>query len=186
MSVLRRTVGGLVTVLTLVAAVIGLGAGAASAHNLGRAVVFVRALTLAPIGDDWRATATVADLDSGAPLQNTSVVALTGRPVQRTALTPTSMAGQYQGTVRNARPGPIQLELQVRSIPGAAAVQPYDKVWSTSLVAGETNEVVVDDGDRSGNDLPLIIAVAAAVLIGAMLYGLFSVRHRTPAPVPAK
>jgi hypothetical protein len=231
---IRRSIGrraaALAAVLGLMAAMTGLGVGPASAHSAGQAVVLVRGLTLAPAGDAWQATVTIADFDSGAPIQQSSVILLTPNPaaqavvapaaanaqqqeaapaakpkaagnpkkkaaatiaaakpepILRTPLVPSTVIGQYQGTLPDAKPGPLQLELQVRTQPGSAAVQPYDKTWNVNLVAGQPTEIVKSDNGGGGSSLPLIIGVAAVVLVGAMLYGLFSVRRRTAVPARA-
>jgi len=178
--------------LALMAALVGVGAGSASAHSGGQAVVLVRDLTLTPAGTGWQATAVIVDFDSGSPIQQSSVVLLTGQPEQRTLLSPTSVIGQYQGAMpTNLKPGPLDLKMQVRAIPGSAAVKPYNGEWQVNLVAGETTPVVGAAGGGGGggggsSSTPIIIGVVVIVVVAAMLYGLFVIRRRSAVPAKGK
>ncbi|HEY3604996.1 MAG TPA: hypothetical protein VGL04_10010 [Sporichthyaceae bacterium] len=191
----RRTAGRsalvalVVGVLALIAGV-GTSAAPASAHSAGKAVVLVRDFTLSPVaGGKWQATVAVADFDSGAWLQGTSVTIGMGNPATTVApakfvqLQPTSVIGQYQGVVGKAAAGPARFDLRVRTVPGSPPVQPYDHSFPVTLVAGAPLQVISGAGSGSGgSSMPLILGVAAVVLVGAMLYGLFSVRRRTAVP----
>jgi hypothetical protein len=162
----------------------------ASAHSAGKAVVLVRDFTLNPApGGKWSATVAIADFDSGAPLQGTSVTvgmgdpATTATPTKFVELQPTSMIGQYQAVVGTAAAGPARFDLRVRTVPGSPPVQPYDHQFPVTLVANTPLHVITaDGGGGGGSSLPLILSVAAVVLVGALLYGLFSVRRRTAVP----
>jgi hypothetical protein len=184
----RSVVALLVGVLALIAG-IGPGSSPASAHSAGKAVVLVRDFTLSPVpGSKWQATVAIADFDSGAPLQGTSVTIGIGAPAAKfVQLSPTSVIGQYQGVVGKAAPGSANFELRVRTVPGSPPVQPYDHTYPVTLVAGAPVHVVsgAGGGGGGGSNRPLILTVAAVVLAGAVLYGLFSVRRRTDAPPAA-
>jgi hypothetical protein len=187
----RRTTGRsplialLVGMLALIAGV-GTSAAPASAHSAGKAVVLVRDFTLNPAaGGKWQATVAIADFDSGAPLQGTSVtIGMGSPPTKYVQLQPTSLIGQYQGVVGKAAAGPANFDLRVRTVPGSPPVQPYDHSFPVTLVAATPLHVISNagGGGGGGSSLPLILSVAAVVLVGAMLYGLFSVRRRTAVP----
>lgn len=185
----RSVVALLVGMLALIAG-IGPGTTPASAHSAGKAVVLVRDFTLAPAaGSKWQATVAIADFDSGAPLQGTSVTIGIGNPATKfVLLSPTSLIGEYQAVVGKAAPGPANFELRVRTVPGSPPVQPYDHTYPVTLVAGTPAHVVAGagGGGGGGSSLPMILTVAAVVLVGAMLYGLFSVRRRTAVPPATK
>jgi hypothetical protein len=170
--------------LALIAGV-GTGAAPASAHSAGKAVVLVRDFTLNPApGGKWQATVAIADFDSGAPLQGTSVTVGLNGSTKFVQLQPTSLIGQYQGVVGKANAGPNTFDLRVRTVPGSPPVQPYDHSFPVTLVANTPLHVITagGGGGGGGSSLPLILSVAAVVLVGAMLYGLFSVRRRTAVP----
>jgi hypothetical protein len=181
----RPRVHGRATVLAvLVAFLAGLfglatAAGPAAAHSGGRAVVLVQHFTLDPAGDTWRANVVLTDNDSGSPIRGAkATVIVAGKEV---VLEHGETPGQYVGTLKGAKPGPLSLELKVRAQPGAEPVLPADKKYDVQLVAGES--LVIADGGGGGSNLPLIMGVAAAVLAVALLYGLYSVRRRTAVPV---
>jgi hypothetical protein len=180
----RKWTGGALA-LTVTAAPIGLVAGAApaSAHSAGKAVVLIRSLAIAPMGTGWHATATIADFDSGAPLQGTAVTALTGSTTKPIPLAETATVGEYAAMLPGVKAGPVRLELRVRTVPGSAPVQPYDKTFPITLVAGQTNQVVSAGGDGDGGGsgaTPILATAGSAVVGGALLYGLFIRRRRTP------
>jgi hypothetical protein len=180
-----RLIGSLATVFAMLVALLGVSGAPAQAHSAGKAVVLVRQFTLTPSANTWQASVTVADFDSGAPIRNSSVVTVIG--AQKTTLAPTKVIGVYQGTIPNAKPGPTNVELQIRTIPGSDPVQPYDKTWPVNLVAGQPLQVVSgDSGGGGGSNIGLILGVAGGVLAVALLYGLFVIRRRTAVPAQAK
>jgi hypothetical protein len=184
MAARSKAVALLVGVLALIAG-IGPAAVPASAHSAGKAVVLVRDFMLTPAtGGKWQATVVIADFDSGAPLQGTSVTIGIGSPATKFAqLNPTTQIGQYQAVVGKAAPGPASFELRVRTVPGSPPVQPYDHTYAVTLVAGAPLHVVAGaGGGGGGSNLPMMIIVFVVVLAGAALYGLFSLRRRTDAP----
>lgn len=149
--------------------------------------------TAAAATDGWQATVAIADFDSGAPLQGTAVTVGIADPNSTAPATkfvdlePTSLIGQYQATVGSVAPGPARFELRVRTVPGSPPVQPYDRSYPVTLAAGQPVHVVTaSGGGGGGSSLPMILSVAAVVLVGAMLYGLFSVRRRTAVPAATK
>lgn len=174
----------LAAVLAGTAATLGVTAGPAAAHNNGgQAVVRVIDLTLAPAGGAWTATAAIVDSDSGTPIRGVDVKAFTGS-VDGHALAEGTAAGVYSGSLGEMAAGPVQVELKVRTRPGAEAVVPYNDAWTVELVAGQPTQVVSAAAD-GGSQAGLILGVAAAVLILALLYGLFALRRRTPIPARA-
>lgn len=182
----RPRPGARVAVLTMLATVLtgllGLGAmaGPAAAHSGGKAVVLVQNFTLDPAGESWQANVMLADLDSGSPILGAKTVVLLGG--EEIVLERGQAAGQYTGTLKGAKPGPVVLELKVRAQPGAEPVLPANERYNVELVAGES-VVVAKNGGGGGSNLPLIMGVAAAVLAVALLYGLYSIRRRTAVPV---
>jgi hypothetical protein len=174
--------------VALVIGVTALGPAATpvSAHSGGKAVVLVADLTLSPVGKTWNASTTLVDGDSGAPIRGADVKALYGTPAKSLALTRGSTLGNYVGSLGALPAGPTHLELQVRTLPGAEAVLPYDHSWDFTLTAGQPYQVAKETGGGSGSNVALILSVAGAVILLAVLYGLFSLRRRTVAPAKAR
>lgn len=171
--------------LTMLAGLLGLAATApASAHSGGRAVVLLRSLAVEPAGNGWQVAAVLTDSDSGAPIRGPRVTAVVGEPAKEITMNPDTAVARYVAPLPAAKPGPFMLTLKVSSSPGSDPVAPFSKAFTAELVSGETTTLVAGGGD-SGSNLPLIMGVAAAVLVVALLYGLYSVRRRTAAPVRA-
>jgi hypothetical protein len=100
-------------------------------------------------------------------------------------LLPTSVVGDYQGTLSTAKPGLNHLELKIQTTPGGDPVAPFDQVWDVTLVAGQPFKVVGGDGGGGGSNLGLILGVAGGVVGLAVLYGLFAARRRPAVPPTA-
>jgi hypothetical protein len=162
---------------------LGPAATPVAAHSGGKAVVLVADLTLSPEGTGWKATATLVDGDSGSPIRAADVKALVGTPAKTVTLAQGSSLGNYAAAVGALPAGPAHLELKVRTLPGAEAVVPYDNAWDFTLTAGQPVQVAAETGGGSGSNVALILSVAGAVILIALLYGLFSLRRRTAAPV---
>ncbi|HEX3825738.1 MAG TPA: hypothetical protein VHV82_00570 [Sporichthyaceae bacterium] len=102
-------------------------------------------------------------------------------------LLPTSVVGDYQGTLSTAKPGLNHLELKIQTTPGGDPVAPFDQAWDVTLVAGRPLKVVGGDDGGGGSNLGLVLGVAGAVVGVALLYGLFAARRRTAVPAaPAR
>ncbi|WP_245541672.1 hypothetical protein [Sporichthya polymorpha] len=176
MRFLRSAAAG---VLAVGLATLGPGAAPVSAHSGGKAVVLVADLTLSPEGSGWKASTTLVDGDSGEPLRGIDIKALLGSPVKTVTLVQGSTLGNYVAPLGALPVGPTHLELKVRTLPGAEPVVPFDKGWDFTLTAGQPVEVASETvGERSGN-VALILSAAGAVILIALLYGLFSMRRRT-------
>ncbi|HUR74091.1 MAG TPA: hypothetical protein VMZ00_07430 [Sporichthya sp.] len=183
MRFLRGTAAVLVTVgLTA----LGPAATPVSAHSGGKAVVLVADLTLSPEGTAWKASTTLVDGDSGSPIRAADVKAMVGSPVKTVTLAQGSSLGSYGATVGPLPAGPTHLELKVRTMPGADAVVPYDKAWDFTLTAGQPYQVAAETDGGGGSNVALMLSVAGAVVLIALLYGLFSLRRRTAAPAPKR
>lgn len=181
-----RRVGAFTMLLTLLAGLLGLAASApASAHSGGRAVVLVRSLVVEPVGSGWQVAAVLTDNDSGDPIRGPKVSVLVGETAtaKEVTLKPDNTVARFVGALPAAKPGPLTLELKVRSSPGSDPVAPFNEQYTAQLVAGQTTTLVAGGADDGGSNPPLIMGVAAAVLAVALLYGLYSMRRRTPAPV---
>lgn len=170
-----------------VAVVVGLtalgpAATPVSAHSGGKAVVLVADLTLSPEGNAWKASTTLVDGDSGSPIRGAEVKALLGTPAKTFDLTSGPTLGNYVGTVGALPAGPAHLELKVRTLPGSEPVVPYDKTWDFTLTAGQPYQVAAETGSGGSSNVALILSVAGAVILLAVLYGLFSLRRRTAGP----
>ncbi|MGQ0845103.1 MAG: hypothetical protein ACT4QF_13325 [Sporichthyaceae bacterium] len=173
---------------TLLALLAGFVASAlpASAHSGGKAIVRVASLTLEPASTGWQASVRITDTDSGDPIRGSKVtLAMASAPAKEATLAEASTPGAYQGALASSTLGQAEVVLKVRAAPGADPVAPFNGTFPVTLVSGET-AVVVAGGEGGGSNLPLIMGVAAAVLAVALLYGLYSVRRRTAAPVVRK
>lgn len=182
MRFLRGAVAGLAAVLAVGVAGLGPAAAPVAAHSGGKAVVLVADLTLTPAGDEWTASTTLVDGDSGSPIRGADVKALVGKPAKSVTLEQGSTLGLYTGSVGALPAGPTHLELKVRTLPGSEAVVPYDSSWDFTLTAGQPVQVASETAGGGGSNVALILSVAGAVILLAVLYGLFSLRRRTAAP----
>ncbi len=180
-----RLVAMLVAFAALIAAV-GV-AGPASAHSGGKAVVLVRNLVIAPVGTGWEARVTLADLDSGSAIPGADARITTGTAAA-VALTEADTAGVYSAKLTKLKPGVTNVKLEVRTAPGGLPVAPFVANWAPTLVAGQESVVIsgAASGGGGGSSTGMIIGIAGAVLLVALLYGLFSVRRRSAVPAKAK
>ncbi|MGQ0629615.1 MAG: hypothetical protein ACT4P1_01135 [Sporichthyaceae bacterium] len=176
----------LATLALVFAGALGALAPSAGAHSGGKAIVLVTDLVVTPIASGWEVRATLADFDSGDPVRGADVKTFTGTPAKATSLTESAIAGTYAGSIGKAGPGPMNLTMKVRSIPGNEQVEAVDKSWQVQLVAGSPAVVVSGATGAGGGSLGLIVGVAGAVLAGAMLYGLYSLRRRSAVPAPPR
>ncbi len=172
--------------LVVGASAVGPTATPASAHSGGKAVVLVADLTLAPAGNAWTATTTLVDGDSGSPIRGADVKALLGVPARTVTLAPGSSLGIYTASLGALPAGPTHLELKVRTLPGSEPVVPYDNAWDFTLTAGQPLQVASETAGGGGSNVALIFSVAGAVILLAVIYGLFSLRRRTAAPTPPR
>lgn len=155
-----------------------------SAHSGGKAVVLVADLTLSPEGaSNWKATTQLVDGDSGAPIRGAQVKAFVGTPPKSVDLVQGASLGNYVGSLGNLPAGPTHLQLRIQTLPGAEAIVPYDHSWDFTLTAGKPYQVASEAAGAGGSNVALILSVAGAVILLAILYGLFSLRRRTTAPV---
>jgi hypothetical protein len=184
----RRGLAAALAVLVAIMAGLGLSAGSASAHSGGRAVVLVETLDVTPVEKGgYIATISVADFDGGGPLVNIDLQMKGGGQAAFVAMTPTT-PGKYELALPKAKPGPVTLDIKVRTLPGAEPVTDLDKSYSGTLVEGAplnltTGRVVASEG---GGNTGMIVGVAGAVLLVAVLYGLFAMRKRSAVPASSK
>ncbi len=183
---MRYRWGAAVALVAVALGAFGPAATPVAAHSGGKAVVLVADLTLTPSGKNWTATTTLVDGDSGSPIRGAAVKALVGSPVKTVALEPGSALGNYTASLGALAAGPARLELQVRTLPGSEAVVPYDKGWDFTLTAGQPVQVASETAGGGGSNIALMLSVAGAVILLALLYGLFSLRRRTAAPIQRK
>jgi hypothetical protein len=128
-------------------------------------------------------TQTAASKTTAGKTTKTAAAAPAGP--QPTLLAPSATAiGQYAGQL-SAKPGPAQVQLSVRTVPGEAPVAPFDKAWDVTLVAGKPLAIVAGESGGGGSNVGLIVGVAGGVVGVALLYGLFVVRRRTAVPAGA-
>ena len=165
---------------------LGPAATPVSAHSGGKAVVLVADLTLSPTGKNWNANTVLVDGDSGAPIRGADVKALVGTPAKTISFTQGSTLGSYVGALGPVPVGPTHLELKVRTLPGSEAVVPYDNAWDFTLTAGQPYQVAKETGGGGGSNIAMILSVAGAVILLAVLYGLFSLRRRTATPAKTR
>ena len=162
---------------------LGPAATPVAAHSGGKAVVLVADLTVSPEASGWKVSTTLVDGDSGSPIRGADVKTLLGTPAKSISLAPGSSLGNYSASLGALPAGPTHLELKVRTLPGSEAVVPYDNAWDFTLTAGQPVQVAAETGGGSGSNTALILSVAGAVILIALLYGLFSLRRRTAAPI---
>jgi hypothetical protein len=190
MRFLRGTATGLAAALATGLLAVGLTAVApaapVSAHSGGKAVVLVADLTLAPTGNSWTASTTLFDGGSGSPIRGADVKALLGTPAKTVSFAQGSSLGLYTASLGALPAGPTHLELKVRTLPGSEPVVPYDNAWDFTLTAGQPMQVASETAGGGGSNVALILSVAGAVILLAVLYGLFSLRRRTSAPAPPR
>ena len=180
-----RAAGALVAGCAVFAAVGGVDGTPAAAHNNGGATPLIQQFTLTPAGNSWDADVRIVDSDQGTPVGKAKVTAITGGN-KESLLNPTSTLGGYQGVLTGVHPGAQTVELKVRSIPGSDPVNPFQKSWDVTLAAGKPVAVVAGGGGGGGSHIGLILGVAGAVVLVALLYGLFTVRRRTAVPAGRK
>jgi hypothetical protein len=176
-------------VVALAALLAGIGASTAAwAHSGGKAVVLVRNFTMTPVGEAWEAHVTLADLDSGAPIPAADAKVYAGKAAPVVLEHSSTQAGVYTAKIAKLAPGPTDLRLVVRTSPGGVAVALFDRSYpGTVLTAGEEKVVTAEAaGGGGGSNTGMIVGVAGAVLLVALLYGLFSVRRRGAVPARAK
>jgi hypothetical protein len=143
-------------------------------------------LTGAPAAAGQAATTTQTAAKNTQTAAKKTTQTAAAAPAQVT-LAPTGLLGVYQGQVPNVKAGPNHLELRIQTQPGSDPVQPYDKAWDVTLVAGQPYQVVAGGtGGGGGSNLGLILGVAGGVVAVALLYGLFMVRRRTAVPAQVK
>lgn len=179
---MRFSRGTAVALLAVGLTALGPAAMPVSAHSGGKAVVLVADLTLSPEGTDWTATTTLVDGDSGSPIRGADVKALLGTPVKTVTMAQGSALGTYVASLGAIPAGPTHLALKVRTLPGAEPVVPYDQGWDFTLTAGQPVQVASETAGGGGSNVALMLSVAGAVILIALLYGLFSLRRRTAAP----
>ena len=169
----------LVGVLALGLAALGPAAAPVSAHSGGKAVVLVADLTVSPEGSGWKASTTLVDGDSGEPIRGVDIKALLGSPAKTVTLAQGSRLGNYVASLGALPAGPTHLELKVRTLPGAQPVVPYDNAWDFTLTTGQPVQLASETAGGGGSNVALTLSVAGAVILLAVLYGLFSLRSRT-------
>ena len=184
---LRAILVGAMAALATLLSVIGVSTPA-SAHSGGKAVVLVRDFTFVPDGNAWEAKLRLADLDSGAAIvaADAKVSAGSGAPV---VLEPSGTEpGAYTAKLPKVAPGVTDVRLVVRTAPGGVAVALFDRTYpGVTLVAGQEKVITAEAaGGGGGSNTGMIVGVAGAVLLVALLYGLFSVRRRGAVPARAK
>jgi hypothetical protein len=178
--------GAAVALVAVGLAALGPAATPVAAHSGGKAVVLVADLTLTPSGSNWTASTTLVDGDSGSPIRGADVKALVGAPAKTVTMEQGTTLGSYVASLGALPAGPAHLELKVRTLPGAEAVVPYDKAWDFTLTAGQPVQVASETAGGGGSNVALMLSVAGAVILLALLYGLFSLRRRTAAPTQKK
>lgn len=187
-SGIRGALVGAVLALATLLAAIGMSAPA-SAHSGGKAVVLVRSFTLVPVGDAWQANLTLADLDSGTAIPAADAKVTAG------SLPPVALAhsdtieGTYSAKIDKLAPGTMDIRLVVRTAPGGLPVALFDTTYPGITVAAGQETVITSaaaGGGGGGSNTGMIIGVAGAVLLVALLYGLFTVRRRGAVPARVK
>lgn len=148
--------------------------------------MLVADFTLTPEGNVWTANTTLVDGDSGSPIRGVDAKLLAGTPAKAVTLAQGSSLGLYEASLGKLATGPVHLELKIRTLPGAEPVVPYDRAWDVTLVDGQAVKVASETSGGGGSNTALIAGVAVAVVLIAVLYGLFSLRRRTAVPVPPK
>jgi hypothetical protein len=186
----RRSLAVVVALLVTVMAGLGLvAAGSASAHSGGKAIVLVENLYVAPAGDSWKATAKLADYDGGGALTSVDATLVGAGLTKATPMVEISVPGTYELALPKAKPGPVDLTLDVRTLPGGTPVTTFSQKYSGTLVDGQTLSLTtgkVASSGGGGSNTGMIVGVAGAVLLVAVLYGLFSVRKKSAVPAPSK
>jgi hypothetical protein len=186
--------GGLRAVFTAVmvafAAVLALVGSStpASAHSGGKAVVLVRSFTLTPSGDAWDARLQLADLDSGAAIIAADAKVTVGTAAQAALEPVAAEPGVYTAKLTKLKAGPADVRLVVRSAPGGVPVAVFDRTYPGTNLSTDAPTVVTAEaaGGGGGSNTGMIVGVAGAVLLVALLYGLFSMRRRGAVPARAK
>lgn len=185
----RRSLAAVVAVLVAVLAGLGLGASPAGAHTGGKAIALVEDLTLNPAGTGWQAVAQLADFDGGGPLRAVDVQIKGGGLTAFTPMIESNTAGQYSLAMPKAAAGPVTIEIKVETAPGGTAVTSIDKTYTGTLAAGQSLNLVrekASGGGGGGSNTGMIAGVAGAVLLVAVLYGVFSMRKKSAVPARAK
>ena len=181
----------LAAVTVLASAPLVLATTPAAAHSGGKAIVLVEALTIAPEGSAWQATAVLADYDGGGALQAVDARAKGAGLLKPTSMTETMTPGTYRVALPAAGPGPIQLTLDVRALPGGTPVTRFNETFAGTLVADQALSLVegksasLDAGDGGGGNMGLLAAGAGGVL-ALTAVALFAVRRRNGVPAAAK
>lgn len=181
----------LAAVAVLASAPLVLATTPAAAHSGGKAIVLVEALTIAPEGSAWQATAVLADYDGGGALEAVDARAKGAGLLKPTSMTETMTPGTYRVALPAAEPGPIRLTLDIRTLPGGTPVTRFTETFEGTLVADQTLSLVenksapLDAGDGGGGNTGVLAAGAGGVL-ALTAVALFTVRRRSGVPAPAK
>src|SRR2546426_640169 len=165
-------------------------AAPASAHSGGRVQLFVDRLGLHSAGgNDWTVSVIMVDADSGSPQPGFDVVA-EGRDQAGHSAGPVPLTdlggGQYSGPLAAAPPGNWEIVVRAETLPGGAPGGPLRKAYPLVLEPRKDVAVGAQATGRArsggGTGLRLLVAVAAAVVVGLFILG----RRRRPGLVPAR
>lgn len=157
----------------------------AGAHSGGKAIPLVSDFTLAPAASGWNASVTVVDFDGGEALDAINVQ-LKGAGLRTlTPMVESERIGTYELPLPDAQPGPVQLVLQMRTLPGGTEITNLNETYERTLVAGQPLHVVgaapTGNGSGGGSNAGMIVGGAGALLLVAVICTMLALRSRPPA-----
>lgn len=155
-----------------------------AAHSGGKAIPLVREFTLTPSTSGWDATLTVVDFDGGEVLEAIAVQLKGAGMTKFTPMVESETAGTYQLALPKAKPGPVKLDLQMRTLPGGTEITNLNETYERTLVADKPLHVVgsAPQGESGGgSNAGMIVGGAGALLIVAVICTMLAVRSRPPA-----
>jgi hypothetical protein len=158
-----------------------------SAHSGGKAIPLVTDFTLTPAPSGWNASVTLVDFDGGEALDAVDV-RLKGAGLTRlTPMIESATVGTYELGLPKAKPGPVKLELQMRTLPGGTEITDRNEAYDRTLVAGKPLHVAGSSPSGSGSGgggSGVMVAGAGALILVLVICAMLALRSRAAATEP--
>jgi hypothetical protein len=157
------------------------------AHSGPDAIALIRSFALTPAPQGWTASLTIVDSDSGTALPAVDVKLRGAGAPKLTSMVESTTDGTYTLALPKAKPGPTELHLQLRELPGGTDVLDFTESWTGTLEAGKPWLVVGSapaTGSGEGSATGPLAAGAGVLLLAGVGTALVLRRRRTGAPQP--
>jgi hypothetical protein len=160
-----------------------------AAHSGGKAIPLVSDFTLTPAATGWSASVAVVDFDSGEALGAIDVQLKGAGLATLTPMVESARTGMYELALPKAKPGPVKLTLQMRTLPGGTEITNLNESYERTLLAGKPLHVAgaAPTGGESGggSNAGMVVGGAGALLLVAVICTMLALRSRTRAPATA-